>query len=211
MWVEINCSSSTSIKESSSSSWGCELKYRGFYRLIRSVNVILFVRMWVEIVTGSGVIGFSMSSSSWGCELKYTSSPCKYASSVVILFVRMWVEIIARPSGVSEYMVILFVRMWVEITIYFCTSLQAACHPLREDVSWNAKNWFKYEPIERSSSSWGCELKYYRNEDIKKAAFVTLFVRMWVEMSLWSGLLPCLHCHPLREDVSWNKFYIHRI
>ena len=153
----------------------------------RGDKVILFVRMWVEICMKGCNYDGQGSSSSWGCELKYQCGAVKRKGNI-ILFVRMWVEMYYRNANDGRCVVILFVRMWVEIL--------------------SPTIWLFHE---RSSSSWGCELKYYRNEDIKKAAFVTLFVRMWVEMSLWSGLLPCLHCHPLREDVSWNKFYIHRI
>ena len=76
----------------SSSSWGCELKYReeaystgiqhvilfvrmwveittGFTKLIRIV-VILFVRMWVEMSSVTRATELTRSSSSWGCELK---------------------------------------------------------------------------------------------------------------------------------------------
>ena len=78
-----------------------------------------------------------------------------------------------------------------------------------------------------SSSSWGCELKL--------AAFldgwgtgVILFVRMWVEISVFPASLQSnsasssswgcelkyfyfhnsctIFCHPLREDVSWNTY-----
>ena len=75
--------------------------------------------------------------------------------------------------------VILFVRMWVEILSSVFWTLQcredvswnneACCeltlrlsHPLREDVSWNVKG-CKYNRNYKSSSSWGCELKYFRN------------------------------------------------
>ena len=109
--------------------------------------------------------------------------------SEVILFVRMWVEIQLCSCAETMKIVILFVRMWVEI----CSS---ATYPLKGTVILFVRMWveiyFKMWKVWyiMSSSSWGCELKYYRNEDIKKAAFVTLFVRMWVEMS--SFRLYCL-------------------
>ena len=77
-----------------------------------------------------------------------------------------------------------------------------------------------------SSSSWGCELKYYCLVVESSLDCVILFVRMWVEITIrcW---LPCSvrvilfvrmwveiplrqpnqllqSRHPLREDVSWN-------
>ena len=70
----VNCQIAQERLLSSSSSWGCELKYVcGWHSSIFKV-VILFVRMWVEM---QGVWRFFimlMSSSSWGCELKFSSS-----------------------------------------------------------------------------------------------------------------------------------------
>ena len=100
----------------------------------------------------------------------------------VILFVRMWVEMFSfRLYCLMDY-VILFVRMWVEMlhTEYI------SC-------------------LQTSSSSWGCELKYSTS---------VIFARQLWSSSSWGCELKCLacstvspyHCHPLREDVSWNKF-----
>ena len=121
----------------SSSSWGCELK---LFLHFLNYNV-------------------HKSSSSWGCELKYfdwadypTSSSHPLREDVswnVFGFVIM-----------SSPFVILFVRMWVEIVSNMKLSILPYRHPLREDVSWNS-------PCDRwwtglwSSSSWGCELKYF--------------------------------------------------
>ena len=101
------------------------------------------------------------------------------------------------------YTVILFVRMWVEI----------------------------YSPISTaqnclSSSSWGCELKYYRD---RNACWTLLSSSSWgCELKWKGGLFPDIDVqsssswgcelkffqslsynlqynrHPLREDVSWN-------
>ena len=185
----------------SSSSWGCELK------LLHPVWVLKYI----------------LSSSSWGCELKYLlhkpnregaghplredvswNSACKLLlfSISVILFVRMWVEIVTLRTCCMNSSVILFVRMWVEIFE------------------------FKgHHPWERSSSSWGCELKYWTRHVFSWFGVVILFVRMWVEIfseslvisgfpssSSWGCELKYAkhwqrgwwYCHPLREDVSWN-------
>ena len=99
--------------------------------------VILFVRMWVEIVTGSGVIGFSMSSSSWGCELKYwTLYRSNDRKSHPLREDVSWNIGYWWPPSIREN-VILFVRMWVEIRV-------------TQAITCSTK----------SSSSWGCELKY---------------------------------------------------
>ena len=136
MWVEIPWILDYHVACQSSSSWGCELKYRisphteksGRHPLREDVSwnginccgafngvVILFVRMWVEMAILSIVSNpDETSSSSWGCELKYTMP--------------------------------------------FYTSLKKS-HPLREDVSWNIRNMVQADNPEKSSSSWGCELK----------------------------------------------------
>ena len=188
--------------------------------------VILFVRMWVEInINWSGDFGFE-SSSSWGCELKCSECKKKMIRRPVILFVRMWVEIIVCSVMIlllschplredvswnsiwyaqefPSYIVILFVRMWVEIIMAGLYTTGLGSHPLREDVSWNnqsenmLKLWF------RSSSSWGCELKYSRVPEGCRLYRHPL--REDVSWNVEHGVqVMCVSCHPLREDVSWN-------
>ena len=98
--------------------------------------------------------------------------------------------------------VILFVRMWVEILYRVPT----------------------FELTNKSSSSWGCELKCFPYPGYFRLA-VILFVRMWVEICPWKNCTTTVtsssswgcelkyrevfpqrnaSCHPLREDVSWN-------
>ena len=55
-------------------------------------------------------------------------------------------------------------------------------------MSWNNNDCWCTWRCRASSSSWGCELKY----------------------SLTETLTPAVRCHPLREDVSWNKFIYRR-
>ena len=171
------------------------------------LRVILFVRMWVEILyPPASRKWYSMSSSSWGCELK-----C-YATA----------------KFVSHISVILFVRMWVEISLLLCFSRLSACHPLREDVSWNdIDNWnwgdLARHPL-REDVSWNIPLLHTPSaisvilfvrmwveitmEGLKTSrSCVILFVRMWVEMVKLSEAFQWRHCHPLREDVSWNLSY----
>ena len=101
--------------------------------------------------------------------------------------------------------------MWVEILSLFSLCSIWHCHPLREDVSWNSRkpkktvrewrhplredvSWnkflcTKFLDSSKSSSSWGCELKYFyipkRNDRLQ----VILFVRMWVEIVNRSSLM----------------------
>ena len=138
MWVEMILYDDPSKKYTSSSSWGCELKYWKGIITAMGINVILFVRMWVEMVR------------------QYLFGVTK----AVILFVRMWVEMIMlEPAGFGDP-VILFVRMWVEMLNEGDTESLKVSHPLREDVSWNSLSRSCSYPFTSSSSSWGCELKW---------------------------------------------------
>ena len=193
----------------SSSSWGCELKYRQSKKNGFNAYVILFVRMWVEIIFG----GITL------------------AISIVILFVRMWVEISVTPTNGLNGLVILFVRMWVEMTMqqdqlhYLPSSSSWGCelkseaeaqgyepcsHPLREDVSWNACTSFPQEgqnTVILFVRMW-VEISIV-SSDVPSLS-VILFVRMWVEIK--SNVMRTRTCksHPLREDVSWNSsMYFH--
>ena len=205
----------------SSSSWGCELKYTlsGWLCFIRSHPlredvswnkthvsyrlwnvVILFVRMWVEMwyINGVGVkwerhplredvswnMSFNvsyndwmMSSSSWGCELKY----------------------INRYMYTLAAHVILFVRMWVEMTLLLFLFLLHVCHPLREDVSWNCSVISNKARKNASSSSWGCELKYF---------FLWHFPHILLSSSSWGCELKCVlhsrYCYIVKSSSSWG-------
>ena len=158
MWVEMNCIATTLAVTTSSSSWGCELKWA-----------------WCSWWTSG-----SRSSSSWGCELKYSgqsaqtedhSHPLREDVSwnILICYWRFsrnchplredvsWNDKIEHHTewrwshplreDVSWNVCILFYRTMVE------------CHPLREDVSWNNIYNLTVSIADSSSSSWGCELK----------------------------------------------------
>ena len=141
----------------SSSSWGCELKYAwiwwhrdcGCHPLREDVSwnylrdwwhegswVILFVRMWVEISILPRLRSATKSSSSWGCELKYGDSADwdKLAGSSSSWGCELKCRVATHPK-------------------------KSGRHPLREDVSWN--NLYQLH--------W-------------KTSSVILFVRMWVEI-----------------------------
>ena len=205
LWVEMpERDSRPQSRESSASSWGCELKW-----LISIGNTSL-----------------RRSASSWGCELKYEADaggsfgtgrqPLREAVSwnnllnytafhfVVSLFVRLWVEIVLmvrlktaknrQPlrEAVSWntiswiracfLVVSLFVRLWVEMLSELATIIASDRQPLREAVSWNECAAAFWDGTEPSASSWGCELKYDGILESYKRILVSLFVRLWVEI-----------------------------
>ena len=93
----------------------------------------------------------------------------------------MWVEIFNLIFWVLPKPVILFVRIWVEMNIALQRGREAACHPLREDVSWNVNDlaiikWVTGHPL-REDVSWN-DVGY--------------------------GRVSASCHHPPREDVSWN-------
>ena len=138
MWVEIHTCTNEEKEATSSSSWGCELKYP-------------FPGMQYP---------HNRSSSSWGCELKYcfysgytckSRHPLREDVSWNNVYDDLKQKLMGHPlrEDVSwntasalfllPPFVILFVRMWVEMYGY------------------------KARPSEHwSSSSWGCELKCKR-------------------------------------------------
>ena len=98
----------------SSSSWGCELKWQnnngknwqGSHPPREDVS-------WNYTRTVYDKI--NMSSSSWGCELKCCICLWAVQNWLVILLVRMWVEMPIHTLKNRKHFVILLVRMWVEI------------------------------------------------------------------------------------------------
>ena len=71
-------------------------------------------------------------------------------------------------------------------------------------MSWNSFSRDPPIPDRRSASSWGCELKYSGPAILPLALFVSLFVRLWVEIPTDLQWPRELLCQPLREAVSWN-------
>ena len=55
-----------------------------------------------------------------------------------------------------------------------------------------------------SAFSWGCELKYQYNLCKHLQFWVSLFVRLWVEIYKARYTTKANRCQPLREAVSWN-------
>ena len=110
-----------------------------------------------------------------------------------------------RCSVLTPEIVSLFVRLWVEIFLL----------PLRRASA-------------SSASSWGCELKYYNKleggvpigQPLREAVSwndtqgslsdrpcsVSLFVRLWVEITKRRKSKKEVSRQPLREAVSWNGY-----
>ena len=143
----------------SASSWGCELKYTCDNSTDHPINVSLFVRLWVEILHPPKNYSLSASASSWGCELKSLFHLLLQPPGIVSLFVRLWVEMNMTISG---SMINMSASSWGCELKYspFTAILQQYCQPLREAVSWNAR----------------IGLTIAQN-------IVSLFVRLWVEMT----------------------------
>ena len=102
--------------------------------------------------------------------------------------------------------------------------------PLREAVSWNYSIQIWFVRSWTSASSWGCELKCIKTAKRKQLQFVSLFVRLWVEMpqtlhfftalfvslfvrlwvEMWNFSTDVEHIYrqPLREAVSWNFWVV---
>ena len=76
----------------------------------------------------------------------------------------------------------LLVRLWVEIPQFTVATNAKQCQPPCEAVSWNSIyiGLPCFSPT--SASLWGCELKYSTKIFIDCLEFVSLLVRLWVEM-----------------------------
>ena len=146
----------------------------------------------------------------------------------VSLLVRLWVEMNSSPFRRISVEVSLLVRLWVEMywdRYSFCPKRrQPPCEavswnvlncvllttpfsqPPCEAVSWNAWHGTENQLVKKSASLWGCELKYGGQVYQKHRTYVSLLVRLWVEIptprtyhvtcsssaSLWGCELKCL-------------------
>ena len=159
--------------------------------------------MWVEILYCLFSPCVPLSSSSWGCELKWD-----------------WGKVIwqARQSSSSWGCELKYVS-WSVLVLARCHPLREDVswnsfeeanesledgHPLREDVSWNKENGDGICRTRRSSSSWGCDLKYPTDSDQETGSYR----HPLREDVSWNKEVADIktsdQCHPLREDVSWN-------
>ena len=184
----------------------------------------------------------------WECGLKWYFNPHSHAGSDVTLFVRVWIEIQdavndiewAKGHSLCESV------DWNKQKSIDCA--KRLCHSLCESVDWNRCIWREW-CIKSSHSlcesvDWNLMYLYYLQKDVGhslcesvdwnfgcwcvcvNAYYVTLFVRVWIEIlgifgssdnfkshSLcesvdWNSLLlnnqECLVCHSLCESVDWN-------
>ena len=110
------------------------------------------------------------SASLWGCELKY-----KYDSEAI------------KESEVS-----LLVRLWVEMRSNDLITPISYRQPPCEAVSWNSSRAaFPFQTYP-SASLWGCELKCLEVVVFVSVVYVSLLVRLWVEMRYELTLIPAL-------------------
>ena len=157
MWVEMNVSCINPQFSSSSSSWGCELKYPlcifPFLPLSSSSS-------WgceLKCVSVATLATPLLSSSSWGCELKYIVYCCRNKAISHPLREDVSWNLISKSIN-FRIQVILFVRMWVEILIYLYNLLECpSSSSWGCELKYKCKCWIKVKNT--SSSSWGCELK----------------------------------------------------
>ena len=171
------------------------------------------------------------SASSWGCELKLfppylhvctgLGQPLREAVS--------WNNYMAM-AGWKPQQVSLFVRLWVEILTEIAKMRRLLCQPLREAVSWNTKQYMLYQmknsqplreavswnisrlntdnSLPSSASSWGCELKYDKWYIDISCTFVSLFVRLWVEINLQWSIIQILYVSlfvRLWVEITWTR------
>ena len=169
------------VAHRSASLWGCELKCcTGYYSVTgrgqppcEAVSwnasklpwqlapfVSLLVRLWVEMLSRRQMNGSRPSASLWGCELKYHPYEFFVSFRIVSLLVRLWVEMLQCLS------------------IFRGSDRQPPC----EAVSWNAHISTSYARIPLSASLWGCELKCKLSSRGIIVRFVSLLVRLWVEI-----------------------------
>ena len=138
----------------------------------------------------------------------------------VILFVRMWVEMESAER---------YDRLYRSSSSWGCElkcmylpedSCILPCHPLREDVSWNATFHVLHHP------RWSHPLREDVSWNLKPATIpltklVILFVRMWVEMfsihsytnlkavilfvRMWVEIyFECARCKEIESSSSWG-------
>ena len=192
------------LKLLSSSSWGCELKKVDVSTAVRAVGHPPREDVSWKMKGAWGAKQTGQSSSSWGCELKITHTGIP------------WTPTNRHPlhEDVS----------WKVKRGSFITS--ELSHPLHEDVSWKV--------LDLSATSLNPRHPLHEDVSWKSSLLcstlihlVILFMRMWVEKSLFlhrpflvlsSSSWGCelknnnkhnfksWRCHPLHEDVSWKIY-----
>ena len=122
--------------------------------------VDLFVRSWVEEANSHILALYTHCRPLREVVSWRDSAEISYSFETVDLFVRSWVEESYLERGAYSAIVDLFVRSWVE-------DIQLQSPPLGERVDLFVRSWVEEEliisglPMEKSTSSWGRELKKY--------------------------------------------------
>ena len=202
-------------------SWNNDGKIIGAFAVV----VSLFVRLWVEIHSCS--IWRSRKSCqplreavSWNSQNPFNirvngRQPLREAVSwnewyravlnqiIVSLFVRLWVEMRCQRSGNTPDSS--SASSWGCELKYDKTyeHPKRIRQPLREAVSWNVCDCIKIirkecQPL-REAVSWNVFIII-----LVRPVTVSLFVRLWVEITVEKFSMSDIRCQPLREAVSWN-------
>ena len=190
----------------SASLWGCELKCRPF----PLIPAPFPCQPPCEAVSWNNTTEYSWmwslwSASLWGCELKLHSSVWYLPRQVVSLLVRLWVEIAQRERHQQNRK--------ASASLWGCElkcdhGVRQLYH--RQSASlWGCELKYQYLAYETwkkmSASLWGCELKCQFDCHIRSGIWVSLLVRLWVEMCLPPHWCPLQTCQPPCEAVSWNN------
>ena len=212
LWVEIIASPKENVALPVSLFVRLWVEISGQFQIFSNWLVSLFVRLWVEIINVLDKIKKEIcqplrEAVSWNLlnipiSCLETSQPLREAVSWNENAMRLWVEILCPYTSCPTVSVSLFVRLWVEILM----QLLSSCLP-------------------QSASSWGCELKCVSclrrtictRQPLREAVSwnvfiiilvrpvtVSLFVRLWVEITVEKFSMSDIRCQPLREAVSWN-------
>ena len=166
-------------------------------------QVSLFVRLWVEMWMWKEEIHHQCcqplrEAVSWNI-----SNIRNRLHGKVSLFVRLWVEMKGIGGEISPE----------ESASSWGCELKCVILPSRINVTWSASSWgceLKYAfrssvfIRNKSASSWGCELKCNREICMRISRFVSLFVRLWIEIKWQDETVETVLRQPLRETVRWN-------
>ena len=95
----------------------------------------------------------------------------------------MWIEIEEVEKIKEKYNVTLFTRVWIEIKKIRTSHRNKSCHSLYESVNWNWERQKTSVWLVSSLSLRECELKLQQSCQVDQLGFVTLFTRVWIEIS----------------------------
>ena len=211
----------------SRSTWACELKYREKMwakipdksRSTWACELKLFCTAIIAILITSR--------STWACELKWSMTKAQSKLKMVTLHVSVWVEIVSLMLISKTLMVSrstwaceLKFLLYGFLDLNFCHAPRErvswndlfpfqtghyACHAPRERVSWNFFLFKIHQKINKSRSTWACELKFH-DYTCKMLDKVRHAPRERVSWNLVPIFLhgTCVIRHAPRERVSWN-------